>query len=345
MAHQMQKRKYVELPLWKVKPNSLNPRYEPDARSLRELAKNIEAKGVLEPIVVRGKGQVFEVVVGDRRFKAAKQAGLERIPALVGTYTDEEVIEMGLIENVQRSDLSAVEKAKACKMLRDRFPEKFGTWEKIADAIGVDYETVKQWIRTLGLPEQISEMIAPRVIKQVPRGKIDYQTALHVTEAIKEKPRQLEVVREIVARQIPQRQAQEVIRQAAAQPKMPVDKVISEFAETPLELRLSLDETRAIIKGKKTMMISQFSTRDLEKLRSGREIHISVSEPMVADLRSGGVERKRLGDVTENETKTAGYSSFSAFKSAWVKIHGYWEESELVDLMTFGVIRQRVSDL
>jgi ParB-like chromosome segregation protein Spo0J len=79
-----------------------------------------------------------------------------------------------------------VEKAKSCKQLKDNFPEKYPTWDKVADKIGVSFETVKSWVRTLGLPEEIQRLVAPRELQRVPEGRIGYHTAIHVGERIKE---------------------------------------------------------------------------------------------------------------------------------------------------------------
>ena len=96
----------------KIQPNRLNPRLEFGKKGLDELSDSIKEKNLLQPIVVRPKGSRYEVVVGERRYRASQGAGLSEIPAVIHEYSDEEVIELNLVENIQRSDQSAVEKAR-----------------------------------------------------------------------------------------------------------------------------------------------------------------------------------------------------------------------------------------
>src|SRR5437016_7772823 len=136
------------VPIKKVKPNRLNPRLDFRKEGLDELAQSIARIGVLEPVLLRPGGGAFEVVVGERRYRAALQAGLDELPALVGDYTDEEVVEMNLIENVQREDLNDVEKGKCCVELIEKYPKDYPNAETIADRLGMKARTISQWIQT-----------------------------------------------------------------------------------------------------------------------------------------------------------------------------------------------------
>src|SRR4051812_28996696 len=151
-----------EIPLQKIQPNKLNPRQQFSKGGLDELAASIQQYGILEPIIVRPENGHFEVVAGERRYRAAQQAGLGEVPVIIREYSDEEVMEINLVENVQREDLSAVDKAKLCVELRQRYPERYRNWDGIAARIGVEPETVRAWVRTLDLPEEIQVKIAPR---------------------------------------------------------------------------------------------------------------------------------------------------------------------------------------
>jgi len=102
--------KLKEIELSKIHPNRLNPRLEINIERLNELADSIKQVGLLEPILVRPLDDEYEVVVGERRYRASQQAGLQKVPAIIHNFTDEQVIELNLIENIQREDLSAVEK-------------------------------------------------------------------------------------------------------------------------------------------------------------------------------------------------------------------------------------------
>src|SRR5688500_4957694 len=169
-----------ELELKRIQPNKLNPRLRFSKSGLDDLAASIKQYGILEPIIVRPVNSHYEVVVGERRYRAAQQAGLDEVPVIVRDYNDDEVMEINLVENVQREDLSAVEKAKLCQELRSRYPDKYVGWDVIASRIGVEVDTVRAWVRTLNLPEEVQERIAPREMKRVPEGKIDYRTALDI---------------------------------------------------------------------------------------------------------------------------------------------------------------------
>jgi ParB family chromosome partitioning protein len=175
-----------DLELKRIQPNKLNPRTRFSKSGLDDLAASIKQYGILEPIIVRPVNSHFEVVVGERRYRAAQQANLDQVPVIVREYSDDEVMEINLVENVQREDLSAVEKAKLCQELRERYPDKYVAWDIIAERIGVEVDTVRAWVRTLNLPTEIQEKIAPRELKRVPEGKIDYRTALDIAEKIKD---------------------------------------------------------------------------------------------------------------------------------------------------------------
>jgi ParB family chromosome partitioning protein len=149
-----------DIELKKIQPNRLDPRLEFTKVGLDELANSIRQVGLLEPIIVRPYEGEYQVVVGERRYRAAHQAGLDKVPAVIRDYSDDEVMEINLVENIQREDLSVIEKAKICKQLRDNFPTKYRTWEKIAEKVSVEVETVKSWVRTLGLPEEIQRRIS-----------------------------------------------------------------------------------------------------------------------------------------------------------------------------------------
>src|SRR5215210_5709000 len=146
-----------DVELKQIQPNRLNPRTQFTKSGLDELAASIREYGILEPIIVRPVNSHFEVVVGERRYRAAQQAGLDVVPAIVRDYSDDEVMEINLVENVQREDLSAVEKAKLCAELRRRYPQKYQSWDELARRIGVEPPTVRTWMRTLVLPEELQE--------------------------------------------------------------------------------------------------------------------------------------------------------------------------------------------
>jgi ParB family chromosome partitioning protein len=132
----------AEVELDRIQPNRMNPRLHIHIEKLHELADSIRNIGILEPIIVRPKGNMYEVVVGERRYHASRQAGLKKVPAIIGKFTDEQVIELNLIENIQREDLNAVEKGNCCKQLLEKYPEKYPSREAVSKRISVSPDTV-----------------------------------------------------------------------------------------------------------------------------------------------------------------------------------------------------------
>jgi ParB family chromosome partitioning protein len=140
------------IPLGAIRTNPAQPRKQFDDADLASLARSLKERGALQPIVVRRSGTGFELVAGERRLRAAKLAGLDRIPALVRPVRDDEMLELALIENIQRADLGAVERARAYRVLQDRHGLSH---DQIAERMGEDRATVANYIRLLGLPAAV----------------------------------------------------------------------------------------------------------------------------------------------------------------------------------------------
>ncbi|MCD6129915.1 MAG: ParB/RepB/Spo0J family partition protein [Deltaproteobacteria bacterium] len=139
-----------------IKPNPFQPRGTIDDSKLKELAQSIKEKGLIQPVVVRRKKNYYELVVGERRWKATILAGLSEIPAIVKNLSDTESVEIAIIENVQRKNLSPIEEAMAYK----RLIKNFGyTQEKVAKKIGKNRTTIANILRILDLPQEIINMV------------------------------------------------------------------------------------------------------------------------------------------------------------------------------------------
>ena len=324
-----------EIELRKIQPNRLNPRLEFTKAGLDELADSIRQVGLIEPIIVRPKSDGYEVVVGERRYRAAQQAGLERVPVIVRDYTDQEVMELNLIENIQREDLSAVEKAKICQQLRDRFPDIYSTWASIAERIGVDEGSVRNWVRTLSLPEEMQAVIAPREFQRVPPGKVDYRTALRITKTVPQTEKQVEVAREFARQRVSSREAKRILREVVREPEKPVREVVRQVREeTPVYLPFSKMHADAIVKRVKT-----------QTSRKGKDPHIKPGAIVraaithFADLRIVVVRRKRLGDFDENDARREGGYTLEEFKQVWKELHGEWDPQEWVYVIEFELVR------
>lgn len=141
-----------EIPVGSLSPNPFQPRMNFDEAGLEELVNSISASGLLQPIVLRGAGDGYEIVVGHRRYEAAKRLGMATIPGIVREIGDSGMLEMALLENIQRKDLHPVEKARAF----DRLETEFNlTHSEIGKRLGMNRSTVSNYIRLLELPEEI----------------------------------------------------------------------------------------------------------------------------------------------------------------------------------------------
>ncbi len=148
--------KVITVSLELIEKNPFQPRESFDDKGIKELAESIKEKGVIQPIIVRENGDKYQIVAGERRFLAAKLAGLKSIPAIVKNISDEESAEIALIENVQRKDLNPIEEALAYKSLINKFGY---TQEELAKKIGKDRATITNSLRLLNLPDDIIEKL------------------------------------------------------------------------------------------------------------------------------------------------------------------------------------------
>jgi ParB family chromosome partitioning protein len=145
------------LPLKKIELNPKQPRLEMDPAELERLSASIREAGVIQPVVVRPRGDVYELVVGERRLRAALMAGLDAIPAIVRDVPDDKLLEIALVENIQRADLNAIEKAKAI----DRMIEELDlTQEEAGRRLGLERSTVTNLLRLLEHPVELQEMVS-----------------------------------------------------------------------------------------------------------------------------------------------------------------------------------------
>lgn len=144
------------VPVGDIRPNRYQPRMEMDEEALAELTESIRTHGVLEPIIVRPAGDGYELVVGERRWRAAQRAGLSEIPSVVRELTDQEAAVIALVENLQREDLDPIEEAKAFKRLLDLNM----TQEEVAAQVGKSRPAVANSLRLLTLPDDVQGLIS-----------------------------------------------------------------------------------------------------------------------------------------------------------------------------------------
>ena len=197
-----------DVPLAEIRPNPRQPRRAFDEAALAELADSIRAQGVLQPLLVRpGADGGYELVAGERRLRAAERAGLTRVPVVVRTLTEAESLEIALVENLQRDDLTPLEEATAYQRLMEEFGH---TQDEIADRVGKSRPAVANALRLLRLPEAIKQELS--------KGRI---TAGHarVLLSFDDDAAQLRAARQIVARQMSVRETEQLA--AARRPAKP----------------------------------------------------------------------------------------------------------------------------
>ncbi len=146
----------VQLELVQIQPNPLQPRQQFKSEKLKELAASIAESGILQPVVVRQTAKGYQLVVGERRWRAAQQAGLKRIPALIQDVSDEKALGMALVENIQRDELNCLEEANAYQVLINDFDL---TQEEVATRVGRSRTAVTNALRLLRLPQPIQQAI------------------------------------------------------------------------------------------------------------------------------------------------------------------------------------------
>jgi len=151
------------IPIDRITPNKTQPRLKIDEKTITELASSIKGKGLLQPIILRRKDKGYEIIAGERRFRAAVIAGLKEVPAIIKDVDEKEALEIALIENLQREDLNSLEVAT----VYERFVEEFSyTHEELAQKMGVDRSSVSNIIRLLKLPQWIKEFITEGKLTQ-----------------------------------------------------------------------------------------------------------------------------------------------------------------------------------
>jgi len=146
-----------------IDPNPAQPRKSFDEEKLAALAETIRNRGILQPLVVRRKGGRYELIAGERRWRAAKLAGLERVPVVVREAEDEESLEISLLENLQREDLNPIEEARAYRHMLERLGL---TQEDLARKVGKDRSSVANSVRLLHLPREVQEEVASGTISE-----------------------------------------------------------------------------------------------------------------------------------------------------------------------------------
>jgi ParB family transcriptional regulator, chromosome partitioning protein len=199
-AEDVQSKKIAFLELGRVKPNPLQPREDFDPESMAELVQSIKEKGLLQPILVRPKGDNYELIAGERRLRAANLLNLKEIPAIIKDVEDRDSLELALIENIQRQELNPIEEARAYQYLIEKFQL---TQEEVGDVLGKSRVTITNSLRLLKLPGEIQE--------EVKSGRISYAHGRALLE-IEDINLQRKMVRDIISKSLSVRELETMIK-------------------------------------------------------------------------------------------------------------------------------------
>ncbi|MFC4387786.1 ParB/RepB/Spo0J family partition protein [Gracilibacillus marinus] len=248
-----------EIPLSKCRPNPYQPRTVFEADAIEELRDSIEQHGVLQPIIVRKSIRGYEIVVGERRFRAAKEANLKTIPAIVKQLTDEEMMEFALLENIQREDLTPIEEAQAY----DRLMNELGiTQETLSQRLGKSRSHIANLIRLLSLPKEI--------IAKINQGSISMGHGRALL-GLKDKEKMIPLANKIVTEKLNVRQVETLIQTLNEQKKQKIEKKEKKdifIQEKESQLKDYFGTNVKINKGKRKgkIEIEFFSEDDLNRI-------------------------------------------------------------------------------
>jgi ParB family chromosome partitioning protein len=194
----------AEVDVARLEPNPWQPRSSMDPARLSELAVSIRESGVVQPILVRSRGDRFQIIAGERRWRAAREAGLTTVPVVVRDVADEQLLELALVENIQRQELMPLEEAQAFQRLQGEFGL---TQEQVARRVGRDRSTVANTLRLLRLPPELRDLVA--------EGRLDAGHARALL-ALADREHQIELGREAARRGLSVREVERRVALARA---------------------------------------------------------------------------------------------------------------------------------
>ncbi|MGG2482551.1 ParB/RepB/Spo0J family partition protein [Brevibacillus borstelensis] len=249
----------LEIPVADIRPNPYQPRKEFESSAIEELAQSIKEHGIIQPLIVRKSIKGYELVAGERRLRAAKSLGLKKVAAVVKDYSDQQLMEIALIENLQRENLNPLEEAEAYEKLISHHSY---TQEQLAKKIGKSRPHVANMLRLLQLPEQIRKMVSASDLS------MGHARALL---GVEKEELQLQLAKEAVKKGISVRQLEELVKQAnvsrETSKKKPLKKE-PQLIQLEERLRSRLGTSVKIKKGTKRgkIEIDFYSQEDLQRI-------------------------------------------------------------------------------
>ena len=248
---------FVMLRTEQIRPGRFQPRNRITESSLEELKASIKRAGVIEPVIVRPIAHgTYELVAGERRFRAAQALDIQEVPAIVKTLSDQEALEFSLIENIQRENLNPMEEARGYTRLLDEFGY---TQEDIASAVGKDRSTIANLLRLLSLPEEIQQAVGGGAIS------LGHAKALL---SVGESPKQAELFRRVVQEGLSVRQVEALAAAWVPRQRRRVHREDAQLNGIEDELRRALATKVRLVARKKggRIIVDYFSTEDLTRI-------------------------------------------------------------------------------
>ena len=244
-----------------IEPNREQPRKIFEDKALEEMADSIKKHGIIQPIIVTKIGETYEIIAGERRWRAARLAGLTEVPVIVGNYTRQEAAEIALIENIQRQNLNAIEEAVAYQKLINEYSLK---QEDVAERVSKNRSTITNSLRLLKLDDRVKQMV---IDEQLSAG---HARALL---AVKDNEKQVKLAYDIISKDLNVREAEQLVKQPEKKAKKPAEKTpepdFLEYEKLEEELGSVLGTKVNIKKGKDNkgrIEIDYYSQDELERL-------------------------------------------------------------------------------
>lgn len=249
-----------EVRISELRPNPYQPRKEFDETALKELSQSIEEHGIIQPLVVRKSIRGYEIVAGERRFRAAKMAAVKQVPVVVKDFTEQQVMEIALIENLQREDLNAIEIAQAYKKLMDEFDL---TQDQLAAKVGKSRPNVANFLRLLQLPKQVQDYVS--------RGTLSMGHARTLI-SLEDEQLQVKLAKRVTSEKLSVRELEDIVqklqrvsRETKKKKEKKKDLFLRQYEE---KLREKFGTSVNVVQGrnKGKIEITFFSKEDLERI-------------------------------------------------------------------------------
>jgi ParB family chromosome partitioning protein len=250
----------IQAPVPAISPNPMQPRTTFDSQSMAELAASINEHGLIQPLIVTQQGpERYQLIAGERRWQAARMAGLATVPVIVKEATPQQALELALVENIQRADLNPLEEASAYRQLVDEFGL---TQEQVADRVGKSRVSVTNTLRLLRLPAEVQQALADGTVRE---GHARALLALPSPEA------QVAALKTVAGKALSVRQTEELVRRLMAEPPpqkpkkpaSPETQALEEEFRDTLGTKVNLQRNR---KGQGRLTIHFYSEEELQTI-------------------------------------------------------------------------------